>query len=40
MLLESDLPNYLWIYAVMNATYLRNRCYCQRIDNTPHWLIN
>ena len=39
LLIESRLPKYLWTYAVMTATYIRNRCYVQRIKNTPYSLI-
>ena len=39
ILLESNLPKFLWAYAVMSATCVRNRCYCQRIDSTPYGLI-
>ena len=38
MLLDLTLPKYLWTYAVMSATYVRN-CYCQDIDNTRYGLI-
>jgi len=34
LLLESGLPKNLWTYAVMTATHIRNRCYCQRIKDT------
>ena len=36
MLLESGLPKYLWTYAVMNASYVRNRCFNPRIKMTPY----
>ena len=39
LILDSGLPKYLWTYAVMNATHIRNRCYSQRIQNTPYGLI-
>ena len=39
MLTESKLPKFLWTYAVMAATYTRNRCYNQRIMQTPYGLI-
>ena len=35
MLIESGLPKHLWAYAVMCATYTRNRCYNNRIGKTP-----
>ena len=39
LLLEAGLPKNLWTYAVMTATHIRNRCYSQRIKNTPYGLI-
>ena len=39
IILESNLPKYLCKYAVMSATFVRNCCYRQRIDNTPYGLI-
>ena len=39
MLIEAGLPKYLWTFAIMAATYVRNRCYSQRICNTPFGLI-
>ena len=39
LILESGLPKNLWTYAVMTATHIRNRCYSQRIKNTPYGLI-
>ena len=39
MLIQSSLPQSLWTYAVMTATHIRNRCYSQRIENTPYGLI-
>ena len=39
MLLESNLPKYLWAYAVMSTTCVRNCCYCQHIDNALNGLI-
>ena len=39
MSLESNLTRYLCKYAVMSATYVRNYCYCQRIDNIPYGFI-
>eukprot|EP00794_Sanderia_malayensis_P001519 gene1519-1679_t len=38
MLIESNLPKYLWTYAIMTATHIRNR-YVKRIQNTPFGLI-
>ena len=39
LLAESGLPKYLWKYALMKATHIRNRCYVQRFKNTPYSLI-
>ena len=39
MLIESDLPRFLWPYAVMTASHIRNRVYCQRIRDTPYHLL-
>ena len=39
VLSESNLPKYLWTDVNMRATYVQNCCYCQRIDNTWHWLV-
>ncbi len=36
MLLESELPKCLWTYAIMNASYVRNRCFNPRIHMTPY----
>ena len=36
MLLESKLPKYLWIYAVMSTVYIRNRCFNARLGKTPY----
>ena len=36
MLLESELPKCLWTYAVLNASYVRNRCFNPRIRMTPY----
>ena len=36
MLIESDLPERLWKYAVMTAAHIRNRVYNQRIKDTPY----
>ena len=39
LLIESGLPKFLWTYAIMTATYIRNRCYVKRIKDTPYGLI-
>lgn len=36
LLLEGGLPKNLWTYAVMTATHIRNRCYSQRLKDTPY----
>ena len=40
LLLESNLPNTLWNYAVQTAAYVRNRCYCRRTGKTPYELFS
>ncbi len=39
MLLESNLPKMLWTYAVMTAAVTRNRCYNNRIHQTPYYAL-
>ena len=39
LLLESKLPKYFWTYAVMAAAFIRNRCFNQRIKETPQFLM-
>ena len=39
ILIESGLPKYLWTYALLTATHIRNRCYVSRIQNTPYGLV-
>ena len=39
LLIESGLPKYLWTYAIMTATHIRNRCYVKRIGSTPYGII-
>jgi len=39
LLLEADLPKNLWTYAVMTATHIRNRCYSQRLKDTPYGIV-
>ena len=36
LLFESGLPKYMWTYAVKMAAYIRNRCYNNRTQQTPH----
>ena len=40
LLQESGLPKNLWTYAVMASAYIRNRCYCQRIQQTPFYMFS
>ena len=39
LLIESNLPKTLWTYAVMAAVFIRNRCYIQRTNETPYYLL-
>ena len=39
MLIDSNLPRFLWAYAIMAAAHIRNRMYCQRISDTPYRLL-
>ena len=36
LLLEANLPKFLWTYAVMTAVYIRNRCFNPRLGKTPY----
>lgn len=36
LLIESELPDELWNYAVQTAAYVRNRCYSKRTRKTPY----
>ena len=36
ILKEANLPKYMWSYAIMSLTYIRNRWYNNRIRTTPH----
>ena len=35
LLVMSELPKFMWTYAVMASTYIRNRCYNPRLEKTP-----
>ena len=35
LLIEAQLPKYMWSYAVKTACYIRNRCYNPRTGKTP-----
>ena len=39
LLLESGLPKILWPYAVQSAAHIRNRCYNDRVKNTPYFML-
>ena len=39
MLLEAQLPRYLWTYAVQAAAHIRNCMYHQRTETTPIFLL-
>lgn len=39
MITESGLPKELWTYAVMAAAIIRNRCYNNRIEQTPYYML-
>ena len=39
LLIDSKLPKEFWVYAVSSAAYIRNRCFNQRIKNTPQFLL-
>ena len=35
MLIEANLPKFLWTYAVYTSVYIRNRCLNRRLGITP-----
>lgn len=39
LLLEKGLPKELWPYAVQHAALTRNRCYNERVKNTPVFML-
>lgn len=39
MLVESELPKYLWQYAVQTAAIVRNRCFSRRTGQTPYEML-
>ena len=39
MLIDADLPRYLWSYAIMAAVFIRNRSYFQRLKQTPYFML-
>ena len=36
LLIESQLPQNLWVYALMASAYIRNRCYNKNTRKTPY----
>ena len=36
LLLESELNKSFWVYAVMTAAYIKNRCFNPRLGKTPY----
>ncbi|KAJ8032614.1 hypothetical protein HOLleu_26181 [Holothuria leucospilota] len=38
LLIESGLPKTLWPYAVQIAVHIRNRCYNNRVKQTPYYM--
>ena len=36
LLIESQVPKYLWTYAAMTAAHTRNRCFNKRLNKTPY----
>ena len=39
VLLGSGLPLELWPYAIMASSYIRNRCYVERLQQTPYFML-
>lgn len=39
LLIGSKLPQDLWPYALMHAAYIRNRCYVERLSQTPYFML-
>ena len=39
LLIGSKLPQNLWPYALMHAAYIRNRCYVERLSQTPYFML-
>ncbi|KIC01241.1 hypothetical protein OA88_15095, partial [Flavobacterium sp. JRM] len=39
LLIESELPDELWNYAMQTSAYVRNRCYSRRTKKTPYELF-
>ena len=39
LLIQADLAKGFWPYAVLAAAYIRNRCYCNRLEQTPYFAL-
>ena len=39
MLTENNLPKMLWIYMVMTAAAIHNRCYNRLVGQTPYYTL-
>ena len=39
ILIGSGLPQELWPYALMASAYVRNRCYVERLSQTPYFML-
>ena len=39
MLIEANLSKSMWLYAVMQTAYIRNRCYNNRLKQTPYFAL-
>ena len=39
MVIESNLPRSLWTYGVMTAAVIRNKCFNNRLKQTPYYMI-
>ncbi|PIK60597.1 hypothetical protein BSL78_02441 [Apostichopus japonicus] len=39
LLIDKGLPKFLWTYAVQTAAHIRNRCFNNRIKQTPYHML-
>ncbi|PIK35791.1 hypothetical protein BSL78_27378 [Apostichopus japonicus] len=39
LLIDKGLPKFLWTYAVQTAAHIRNRCFNNRIKQTPYYML-
>jgi len=39
LLIETNLAKEFWTYAVLAAAYIRNRCYNNRLEQTPYFAL-